>query len=124
MTVYLGIVELIVINPTTMSEKNIGDISDGYHTFNELYEHRHVLFSVICKHFNGWKSKRHNDGTMFEGGWFIAGVNTPQGQATYHIPMRLWDDFKCEELAQAPEWDGHTADDVIDRIKSYNNPNT
>lgn len=95
-----------------------GEISDGYHTFNELYEHRHALFSVICNQFHGWKSKKHHDGTMFEGGWFIAGVNTPQGQATYHIPIRLWDDFKCKELDQAPKWDGHTADDVIDRIKS------
>ena len=27
----------------------IGDMSDGYHTFNELYHHRAVLFSIICR---------------------------------------------------------------------------
>ena len=36
-----------------------GDTSDGYHTFNELYHHRAVLFSVIVKAFPyglfGWR---------------------------------------------------------------------
>lgn len=26
----------------------MGEVSDGYHTFNELYYHRAVLFAVIC----------------------------------------------------------------------------
>lgn len=25
-----------------------GELSDGYHSFNELYEHRMILFSIIC----------------------------------------------------------------------------
>lgn len=25
-----------------------GDLSDGYHTYNELYDHRMILFSIIC----------------------------------------------------------------------------
>lgn len=29
-----------------------GETSDGYHTFNELYHHRAVLFSVIVKAFS------------------------------------------------------------------------
>ena len=38
----------------------IGDVSDGYHTFNELYHHRAVLFSVICNLMpeKAWKSKQ------------------------------------------------------------------
>ncbi len=31
-----------------------GEISDGYHTFDELYYHRMVLFSIIC---NTYKDK-------------------------------------------------------------------
>ena len=27
---------------------NKGELSDGYHTYNELYEHRMILFSIIC----------------------------------------------------------------------------
>lgn len=93
-----------------------GEISDGYHTFNELYEHRHALFAAVCKMSDSWKSKLHNDGTMFDG-WFIAGINTPDGQATYHLPMRLYADFPAKEIDKAPVWDGHTSNDVIARIR-------
>ena len=35
-----------------------GNTSDGYHTFNELYHHRAMLFSVICNDRldRAWKS--------------------------------------------------------------------
>lgn len=95
-----------------------GDTSDGYHTFNELYHHRAVLFSVIVKAFPGmaWKAKLHHDGTMYDG-MFIVGIETPDGQATYHYDIDpYWDMFKCEELEYAPEWDGHTPAQAIDRI--------
>lgn len=96
-----------------------GDTSDGYHTFNELYEHRHILFlAVLTANIqNAWRSKLHADGTMFDG-WFIAGLNTEDGQATYHLPLRIWELFKyIPELEKAPEWDGHTSNDVLTRIR-------
>src|SRR5882724_10884845 len=92
-----------------------GETSDGYHTFNELYEHRHALFSIICAKFGGWKATLHEDGTMFDG-WFIAGVQTPLGQATSHLPLSWWEHFKCDVRVHAPKWDGHTAADVPKRI--------
>ena len=94
-----------------------GETSDGYHTFNELYHHRAVLFSVIVAHHPelSWKSKRHHDGTMYDG-MFIVGINTPHGQATYHYDLPYWDMFKCQEVEYAPEWDGHTAAQAIERI--------
>ncbi len=95
-----------------------GDTSDGYHTFNELYHHRAVLFSVIVKAFYdlAWKSKKHHDGTMYDG-MFIVGIDTPHGQATYHYDIDpYWDMFECRELECAPEWDGHTPEEAIDRI--------
>ena len=47
---------------------NIETVSDGYHCFGELYEHRMTLFAVIVKQnkSRAWKSKQHDDGTMFE----------------------------------------------------------
>ena len=95
-----------------------GETSDGYHTFNELYHHRAVLFSVVVAANSGraWKSKLHHDGTMYDG-MFIVGVDTPQGQATYHYDVEpYWDMFWCRELERAPEWDGHTPDEAIVRI--------
>ncbi|WP_195484738.1 hypothetical protein [Collinsella bouchesdurhonensis] len=94
-----------------------GNTSDGYHTFNELYHHRAVLLSVIVENFaaRAWKSKLHADGTMYEG-MFIVGIETPDGQATYHYDMPYWNLFRCKEVDRAPEWDGHTPDQAIERI--------
>lgn len=98
--------------------ENIGEFSDGYHTFNELYHHRAILFSVICNMFpeKAWKSKLHDTGDMFDG-MFIVGIETEQGQATYHYDIEpYWDMFKVKELEKAPKWDGHTPSDAIQRI--------
>lgn len=95
-----------------------GNTSDGYHTFNELYHHRAVLFSVIVAKFadRAWKSKLHADGTMYEG-MFIVGIETPDGQATYHYDIDpYWELFRCTEIKRAPEWDGHTPNQAIERI--------
>lgn len=100
------------------SFQNPGEISDGYHTFNELYHHRAVLFSIICNQNNkiAWKSPKHSDGTMYEG-MFIVGINTPFGQATYHYDINpYWNYFDVPMLEKAPEWDGHTPKEAIDRL--------
>ena len=90
-----------------------GETSDGYHTFNELYYHRMVLFSLICNNNKevAFKSKLHADGTMFDD-YFIVGVNTPNGYYTYHYHMDDWDMFDVEEVEKAPEWDGHKPSDI------------
>ena len=95
-----------------------GETSDGYHTFNELYNHRAVLFSVIVKAFpeRAWKARQHHDGTMYSG-MFIVGIDTPEGQASYHYDIDpYWDMFECRELERAPEWDGYTPAQAIERI--------
>lgn len=102
--------------------ESLGEISDGYHTYNELYHHRAILFSVICSTYPNlcWKSKQHHDGEMYDG-MFIVGIETPQGPATYHYDIDpYWDIFPVKELPKAPEWDGHTPADAIKRIHSLN----
>lgn len=102
-----------------------GDTSDGYHTFNELYHHRAVLFSVICNEHHDivWKSKKHHDGTMYDG-MFIVGIDTPEGQATYHYDIDpYWNLFRVKELELAPEWDGHTPGEAIRRIGTLTHSN-
>lgn len=98
---------------------NTNDISDNCHTFGELYDHRAKLFSVICNmnKTKSWKSKLHSDGTMFNG-YFIVGINTKKGQATYHYEMKYWELFNVKELKNAPEYDGHTPKQAIERILS------
>lgn len=98
-----------------LKDVDIGEISDGFHTFNSLYRQRLILFAALCNTYSelAWKSKRHFDGEVpFGGGWFIVGINTPEGQYTYHYELKDWDLFKCQELECAPQWDGHTDADV------------
>jgi hypothetical protein len=105
-----------------LSEKNIRNmeldnfelVSDGFHTFEELYYHRMILFSLIVSdHSLAWKSKLHNDGTMFDD-YFIVGIGIEIGeQFTYHYKLEFYDLFQCKELEKAPEWDGHTTDDIM-----------
>jgi hypothetical protein len=94
-------------------------ISDGYHTFGELYEHRNMLLAVVLSAYfrHSWKSKFHEDGTMHPG-FFIAGMSYPGiGQISYHVKDELWDLFAwVREVPCAPPWDGHTPDEVLDRL--------
>lgn len=91
-------------------------VSDGCHTFESLYHQRAVLFATIVNQNQdkAWKSYKHEDGELcFGGGWFIVGVDTPEGSYTYHYENKYWDLFKCKELPYGKHWDGHTDKDVI-----------
>lgn len=96
-----------------LPEKYIGEVSDGYHTFDELYYHRMILFSVICNTYKdkAWKSWKHSDGTMFDD-YFIVGITTDEGNYTYHYHKDFWDMFKVRNLDFAPKWDGHEPKDI------------
>jgi hypothetical protein len=100
---------------------NLGNISDGHHTFNELYETRNVLFIALAKMASKekdvWKSMTHSDGVA-EDGWFILGINKRKGsQITFHLPIIMWDMCKfAETLETAPVFDGHSSKDVLERI--------
>jgi hypothetical protein len=102
------------------------EVKDEYHTMDELYEHRMALnvalFNLLDK--IAWndpsnpiviKSKLHNDGTMFEGGYFIVACRDPQ--ISYHYKLKHWDKFQIPEVERIPwEYDGHTSEDVIERL--------
>lgn len=90
-----------------------GDISDGYHTFNELYYHRMVLFSIICNtnKCSAWKSWKHDDDTMYPD-YFIVGIKTPKGDYTYHYHKDYWYMFDVNVIRRAPKWDGHKPEDI------------
>jgi hypothetical protein len=97
------------------------EVSDSYHTMSELYTHRVMLFVALmkCNKDLSWKSRLHNDGTSFDG-WFIAGMNLPSGNITYHIPDTFWDMIEdINTVEKSPPWDGHTGDDVIKRLNSW-----
>ena len=107
--------DIPVVGISTTSATGIGDLSDGYHTFNGLYYQRMVLFAALVRQNRdkAWKSYRHEDGELcFGGGWFIVGIDTPEGSYTYHYESKDFNLFDCEELPVGKHWDGHTEADV------------
>lgn len=109
-----------------LGKVDMGLVSDGYHSFNDLYEHRYALFGALCvaNKNTSWKSRVHSDGSVMEG-YFIAGIQLVTGPVTYHIPLKYFDVFPAEAVRQAPEWDGHTSGDVVDRLKTlWDDPDT
>ena len=93
---------------------DVDKLSDGYHTFADLYEQRLILSAALAKNNpHAWKSKRHEDGSIpFGGGWFIMGFDTDEGCYTYHYELKDWNLFHCKELDKGKPWDGHTSKDV------------
>ncbi len=101
-----------------------GEVSDGFHTFNELYDHRCLLFIALMKSdpTMAWFSMFHHDQSYIEG-YFVAGMTLPTGKTiTYHMPTKFFEFAKSTHAAEldfAPPWDGHTSRDVIARLTDW-----
>jgi hypothetical protein len=129
----LGVVEAAQFEQV-FTDEPISKLSDGYHTFEELYDFRMaynaVLFNTWAKHLDaGWsqsaaqksydvhKSWKHSDGEpCFGGGWFVVVAETPVGQITNHYKAEHWDLFDIPERETANKWDGHTAKEALGRM--------
>ena len=104
-----------------------GNISDGYHTFNELYEYRLLynasMFNELAKQglYDVHKSKKHSDGTIPFGdeNWFIIQAELPTGQISNHYEMKDWDLFQVPIKEKANHYDGHTPQDVVKRLRDF-----
>ena len=103
------------------------DITDGYHTFDELYYQRMMLTKTVAlaaiNKFDEdtvYRSRLHSDGTMYKD-FFIVVFNTPEGNFSYHYHIMYWGVFDfLKELPNAEEFDGHTWKDVT-RLQSFFN---
>lgn len=101
------------------TKNSADDISDGYHTFGDLYKHRTYLLALAIIHLPyAWKARKHEDGTMFDG-MFVVGFPTPNGMVTYHCDNEYWNDFKVPEIPHAPHFDGYSDADILDREKAF-----
>ena len=122
---------LITLHTQKADLKVNGDTSDGYHTFNELYEYRMQYNAAL---FNEWalqkkykvhKSWYHADEPnkpIFGGGWFIVMAELPTGQISNHYPEKDWDNFQIPETPTAHAFDGHTPQEALERIAHLTNP--
>ena len=110
--------------------KDIGEVSDGYHTFNELYEYRMLynaaLFNEFAKQglYDVHKSRKHSDGEypFGDSNWFIVMAELPTGQISNHYEMKDWDKFQIPEKPLANKWDEHSPRDVANRLTSFTTP--
>ena len=112
-----------IIDSLQQEKIDMGEVSDGYHTFNELYYYRMLynaaFFNLLPKEWVH-KSKRHHNGEeCFGGGWFIVMANLPTGQISNHYELKDWDLFKVPEKEIADEWDGHTPQEAAERLYKY-----
>lgn len=108
-----------------LDEVNIdrSQISDGYHTFSELYSHRNTLFIALSKMLQKsgayfvWRSLKQSDGIQYKN-WFLMGISEEPGkQISYHLPYELWEKTNfATTLPKAPEFDGHKSEDVTNRL--------
>lgn len=103
------------------------DVTDGYHTFNELYDYRMIYnalwfneLALSHPEYQIHKSWKHADGQdCFGGGWFIVMAELPTGQISNHYESKYWDMFKIPEKEKSNKWDGHTPKDAYERMKNY-----
>lgn len=107
-----------------MSDKTFkiidGDISDGYHTFDELYEHRILLFlgclrcgffkaQTVCEdHYDGWDC-------------ITAYTSSHHQQISYHVPKRyriMYEHIeRISKEDQEKRYDNHDSKLVAHRIE-------
>lgn len=91
------------------------DISDGYHTFTELYDHRCLLW-INYVLSDGCPGKAYWIPDHFEG-WDLIGVVTRYGQISYHVPRIHRPTYEHQiSRGDIPEFDGHTPQDVVIRL--------
>lgn len=124
-----GVVEADAI--AVESHVDIAQVTDGYHSFDELYQHRHALFIALCCELrisgtNVWYSHTHHDGSGYPS-WVLVGADLHTGldangdvtPISYHLPATYiphLDAAGVTFVSRAPYWDGHTSHDVIDRL--------
>lgn len=117
----------IKLRDSNLEKVNNGDyanISDGNHTFNELYKHRTVLFATLCSilssnpNYITWKSKYYDNQDPIEDHFFLVGIIFPdKTEISYHCAPDTWDLFKSvPERVTATPWNGYTPDDVLDSL--------
>lgn len=119
-----------IINGLRDNDKfDVSKISDGYHTFEELYDYRVIYNAMAFNQFydaglyDVHKSTRHYDGELcFGGDWFVVVAMLPSGQITNHYPLKYYNIFKIQDVPKAKyEYDGHTPQEAKERMLEFLN---
>ena len=117
----ISINEMIQILKSTNKDFNAGNISDGHHSFDELYEHRNVLYITVCKLL-----AKHTDITVWKtipkDGWFLLILRPYGTQISYHLPESKYEECPFPKIGEGTNykytWDSHTHKDALERLKT------
>lgn len=98
-----------------MTKQGVDNSTDGFHSFDELYEHRNLLFINLCLDsvFPCWIRPEED-----YPGYFCLYLKLSSGQISYHIPNEYRHLIEDRVHGYVEEWDGHTSEDVIGRLKA------
>ena len=108
------------------SGKSVKQVSDVYHTFEDLYKRELVLFRLIsslCPKlcFKTLKHFDEDNDPMFNGD-FMVGIYTPLGPASYHFKLKYLDKFSHIEFQDCgPRYEGYTEEEKNERINCVSN---
>ena len=102
------------------------DVYDGRHSMIDLYDHRCILFIKLMRAYPGksWRAREHHerDCVCCPKDFFLACINTPEGQVSYHLPLSMWGKLDgIKTFDQAPKWDGHGSADSFRRLEAWDN---
>lgn len=97
------------------------DISDGYHTFKEIYNHRKILYILLCiQHANQCYWADHKEWNSIVLVW-----NSEKGQISYHVSYDMKPMFQ-DHIKEIPfsehKYDGHSSEDVLHRLMALTRP--
>lgn len=109
-----------------------GKVSDGWHTFDELYHYRALynagflneLYVVVEDMKEDWhieKSYFEHDGSKCFGkdDYFVVTCVLPTGQISNHYHGYYWHIFQIPAVDRAIKWDGHTPAQAAERLEKY-----
>lgn len=113
----------------TIEISDLSKVSDGYHTIAELYDHRCLLFiNLVLLHLK-------NDGCAYwveehYEGWDLLLMKETESatppykhyQISYHVPIKYRNLYRKRVSQVEPDshhFDGHTSQDVLDRLVKY-----
>jgi len=101
---------------------NTDKVSDGVHTFSDMYAIRDLLFIALMRRYpeKSFRSLRHDDGS-FRDGMFVCGITLPTGkQVTLHMKEAMWTlQHGLPTPEMAPKWDGHRSGESLGRLEDW-----
>lgn len=100
----------------TIEVTDLSRVSDGYHTMQELYDHRCLLWICLCLRSPDYCYLKLDH---YEG-WFLLGMYKHYGiQISYHCPNKYLDLVKNKiKVDNNVTWDEHKPNDVLIRLEN------